>query len=74
MRKSARFGFNLIELLIVIGIVGLLMCLIMPAVLKVREAQARAQTNDNLRACAIAVHNYHGTYNRFPNAAWTGGN
>src|SRR5262249_36042884 len=32
-------------------------------------AAARTQTNNNLRQCAIAIHNYHGTFNKFPHAA-----
>jgi type II secretory pathway pseudopilin PulG len=72
MRKSTRLGFKLIELVLVIGIIAVIAALTIPAVLKVRAAVARTQTNNNLRQCAIAVHNYHGVYNKFPNAAWHG--
>jgi prepilin-type N-terminal cleavage/methylation domain-containing protein len=74
MRKSTRLGFKLIELLVVIAILAIGAMLMFPAVQQVRDgSSASTQTKNNLRQCAIAIHNYHGTYSRLPNAAWTGG-
>jgi prepilin-type N-terminal cleavage/methylation domain-containing protein len=73
MSPRTRPGFKLVELLLVIAILAIIAGLVLPAVLKVREAQARTQTNNNLRQCAVAIHNYHGVYNKFPSAAWPGG-
>ena len=66
MKTLRNSGFTLVELLIVIAIIGLLVGLLLPAVQAAREAARRMSCSNNLKQLALAAHNYHSVFNRFP--------
>lgn len=57
-RQAAPAGFTVIELLVTIGVIGLLLSLLMPAVQYAREAARRADCSSRLRQIGLAVHHY----------------
>lgn len=69
---SRRRGLSLIELLVVIGIIGLLVALLLPAVQQAREAARRASCLNNLRQIGLAIQNYHGFEQCFPCGVFAG--
>ncbi len=64
--RPPRFGFSLVELLVVLVVIALLVGLLLPAVQAARESARRLQCSNNLHQLGIALHNYHASQKRFP--------
>jgi prepilin-type processing-associated H-X9-DG protein len=55
---TTRLGFTVVELTVCIGVIGLLLALLLPAVMSTREAARLAQCGNNLKQIGVAVHNF----------------
>ncbi len=64
---AAARAFTLVELLVVIGIIGILIGLLFPAIKSVRESGRIANCQSNMRQLLIAIHVYEQDTGRLPN-------
>jgi prepilin-type processing-associated H-X9-DG protein len=67
-RRTVGRGLTLIETLVVIGIIGVLIGLLLPAVQGAREAGRRTRCTNNLRQLIGATHQFEASRGGFPPA------
>ncbi len=61
-----RDGFTLLELLVVIGLIGVLMALLLPAIIKVKDQGQEKRIEVNAKAIEAAIDAYKMRYHKFP--------
>ncbi|MEW4530904.1 DUF1559 domain-containing protein [Maioricimonas sp. JC845] len=72
-RPTSRTGFTLAELLVSLGIVGLLVSLLLPGIQNSRAQARQAQCANNLRGLAAAAMNYESVHGGLPRTSSSGG-
>lgn len=65
---TARHGFNLTELIVVLAIIAVLVSLFSPAIRSARPAARRTQCRNNIKNIALALSQYKDDYHVFPPA------
>ncbi len=66
MRRLHHHGFTVVEVLVVMGIIAILIALLLPAILRVRDASAAIESSNNVRQIIIAVHHFDSDYYKLP--------
>ncbi|MGE3240205.1 MAG: DUF1559 domain-containing protein [Pirellulales bacterium] len=63
-----RGAFTVLELLVVIGIIGMLVGLLLPALMAARESARRLQCTSNLHELGLAIQEHHDATKHLPQA------
>lgn len=68
--RTKKSGFTLIELLVVVGITGVFVAMLFPAIQTARETARRMQCSDQLKQMATAFANHASAHGHYPTGGW----
>ena len=68
--NKIKYGFTLVELLVVLVIISILLGLLLPAVQQIREAARRGVCENNMKQLALACINHEHNVGTFPSGGW----
>jgi hypothetical protein len=70
--QRARPGFNVIELLIITGILGIILLVTLPVLQHTRETARRVECYNHLMLLSLACAEHQATLGHFPTGGWPG--
>ena len=68
-KNRTRRGFTWIEMVVILVILAVLLGLLVPAILMIRENSRREKCMDNLKQIGLGLQNYHDARKYFPGSA-----
>ncbi|TWT50123.1 putative major pilin subunit [Thalassoglobus neptunius] len=67
-RSQTRNGFTVVELMVAMGVIGVLLAITIPAVQSARESARRTQCLSHVKQIGLAFHQFEEVYGHFPGA------
>jgi len=64
--RRSRFGFSLIELMVVLAVIGILLAIGLPAVSRARQSARNTECKFNLKQIGVAFQNHHSQFGALP--------
>src|SRR5262249_13931554 len=68
---AVRHGVTILEVVIVVSVLGVSMAVLIPVGLTAREASRRLGCVNNLKQFGLAMHGFHGAFERLPPSSLT---